>query len=88
MTPPSTGVGCRVESNTVAEIELGVLGRQCLDQRIEDLEILTTEVAAWNESRDEQPVRVNWQFTTADARIKLKRLDPVLDPLIPKLADH
>jgi hypothetical protein len=72
----------------MAEIELGVLGRQCLDQRIPDLEILTTEVDAWNERRDEQQVRVNWQFTTADARIKLKRLYPVLEPIISKLADH
>ena len=72
----------------MAEIELGVLGRQCLDQRLADLEILTTEVAAWNQRRDEQQVRVNWQFTTSDARIKLKRLYPVLDPITSKLADH
>ena len=71
-----------------AEIELGVLGRQCLDQRIPDLEILNSEVFAWNERRDEQQVRVNWQFTTADARIKLKRLYPILDPIISKLVDH
>lgn len=72
----------------MAEIELGVLGRQCLDQRLPDLEILTSEVLAWNERRDEQQVRVNWQFKTADARIKLKRLYPVLEPIISKLADH
>lgn len=72
----------------MAEIELGVLGRQCLDQRIPDLETLTTEVTAWNEHRDEQQVRVNWQFTTTDARIKLKRLYPVLDPINSKLVDH
>ena len=71
-----------------AEIELGVLGRQCLDQRIPDLEILTSEVFAWNERRDEQQVRVNWQFKTADAQIKLKRLYPILDPINSKLADH
>ena len=71
-----------------AEIERGVLGRQCLDQRIPELKLLTSEVAAWIEHRDEQQVRVNWQFTTADARIKLKRLSPVLDPIISKLADH
>ena len=65
-----------------------MLGRQCLDQRIPDLEILTSEVFAWNERRDEQQARVNGQFKTADAQVKLKRLYPVLDPIISKLADH
>ena len=86
------GVGSRRLNERGAEIERGVLGRQGLDQRIPELKLLTSEVAAWNEHRDEQQVRVNWQFTTADARIKLKRLspvlDPILDPIISKLADH
>jgi transposase len=72
----------------MAEIELGVLGRQCLDQRIPDLETLKSETAAWNKDRNAKEVQVNWQFTTADARIKLKRLYPILEPLNPKLADH
>ncbi len=62
----------------VAEIELSVLARQCLDRRIETREELEREVAAWEEQRNEQGVEVRWQFTTADARIKLRRLYPTL----------
>ena len=65
----------------MAEIELGVLGRQCLDRRIPDMNELTSEVAAWVNDRNEKKVRVNWQFTTPDARVKLKRLYPVLEPI-------
>ena len=72
----------------MAEIELGSRGKPCLDQRLPNLETRTTEVAAGNARRNEQQVRFNWQFTTADARIKLKRLDPVREPLTPKLVDH
>ena len=64
----------------VAEIELSALGRQCLDRRIPDRATLTAEVAAWEEERNAAAVTVNWQFTTADARIKLKHLYPVLEP--------
>jgi hypothetical protein len=60
----------------VAEIELSVLARQCLDRRIETREELEREVAAWEEDRNERMVEVVWQFTTADARIKLHRLYP------------
>ena len=60
----------------VAEIELSVLARQCLDRRIETREELEREVAAWEEDRNEGRVEVKWQFTTADARIKLHRLYP------------
>ena len=60
----------------VAEIELSVLSRQCLDRRIPDLESLTREVAAWEQARNADPRPVNWRFTTPDARIKLKRLYP------------
>jgi len=60
----------------VAEIELSVLSRQCLDRRIPDLETLTREVAAWEQARNADPRPVNWRFTTPDARIKLKRLYP------------
>ena len=72
----------------MAEIELGVLGRQCLDRRIADLATLKSEVAAWELARNAEQVRINWQFTTADARIKLKRLYPVTEPINLKLADH
>lgn len=60
----------------VAEIELSVLSRQCLDRRIPDLETLTREVAAWEQARNADPRPVNWRFTIPDARIKLKRLYP------------
>jgi hypothetical protein len=60
----------------VAEIELSVLARQCLDRRIESAEELRREVEAWEEDRNERGVEVEWQFTTADARIKLHRLYP------------
>jgi hypothetical protein len=62
----------------VAEIELSVLARQCLDRRIETREDLEREVAAWEQERNERGVEVRWQFTTADARIKLRRLYPAL----------
>jgi hypothetical protein len=62
----------------MAEIELSVLARQCLDRRIETREELEREVAAWEEKRNERGVQIRWRFTTADARIKLRRLYPVL----------
>ncbi len=62
----------------IAEIELNVLGRQCLGQRIPDKPTLTREVAAWEAQRNADQAKVNWRFTTADARIKLKRLYPNL----------
>jgi hypothetical protein len=62
----------------VAECELSVVARQCLDRRIPDLEALRREVAAWERARNEAVVKVDWQFTTADARIKLKRLYPTV----------
>lgn len=62
----------------IAEIELSHLNRQCLDRRIADKETIIREVTAWNTQRNKQSTVVNWQFTTADARIKLKRLYPVL----------
>ena len=62
----------------VAEIELSVLARQCLDRRIGEAEELRREVAAWEAERNERTAAVRWRFTTADARIKLRRLYPVL----------
>ena len=60
----------------MAEIELSILSRQCLDRRIPDIDTLTQEVAAWEQTRNASPRPVNWRFTTLDARIKLKRLYP------------
>jgi transposase len=63
----------------VAEMELSVLARQCLDRRIPDLEALRGEAAAWVAARNAAVVKVDWQFTTADARVKLKRLYPTIE---------
>jgi hypothetical protein len=60
----------------MAEIELSVLQRQCLNRRIPDQETFTREVAAWEHKRNHTAVKVNWRFTTKDARIKLKKLYP------------
>jgi hypothetical protein len=60
----------------MAEIELSVLARQCLDRRIPDAAVLKCSVAAWETRRNQAQVKVDWRFTTADARIKLKRLYP------------
>jgi hypothetical protein len=60
----------------MAEIELSVLSRQCLDRRVPDLETLAAEVDAWRQARDAKGGAINWRFTTDDARIKLKRLYP------------
>jgi len=61
----------------MAEIELSVLARQCLDQRLESSVKLRQEIEAWALARNEQSANIKWQFTTADARIKLHRLYPV-----------
>jgi hypothetical protein len=60
----------------MAEIELSVLERQCLDRRLPDLATLAAEVAAWQDRRNAAGGTVDWRFTSADARIKLKRLYP------------
>jgi transposase len=62
----------------MAEIELSVLARQCLRQRIPDAVTLAAEVAAWEQRRNEAGARTEWRFTTEDARIKLKHLYPSL----------
>jgi transposase len=64
----------------MAEIELSVLSRQCLDRRIPDQEALKHETAAWVERRNTGKATIEWRFTTADARIKLKKLYPTLKP--------
>lgn len=62
----------------MAEIELSHLSRQCLDQRLGEKAILDVEVKAWTKARNEKKTIANWQFTTADARIKLRRLYPTI----------
>jgi len=60
----------------MAEIELSALSRQCLDRRIPDQDTLKSEVKACEDDRNNNVVKVQWRFTTADARIKLKHLNP------------
>jgi hypothetical protein len=60
----------------IAECEFSVLSRQCLDRRIEDADYLGREVTAWKSDRNQNAKEVNWQFTTNDARVKLRRLYP------------
>jgi hypothetical protein len=62
----------------MAEIEIGVLSRQCLSKYIKSKERMIAEIAAWEQQRNEADATVDWQFTTADARIKLKKLYPVI----------
>lgn len=63
----------------MAEIELNVLNSQCLNRRIDDINIVRKEVQAWQEFRNNKNAKVNWQFTTEDARIKLSRLYPTFN---------
>jgi hypothetical protein len=62
----------------MAEIELSVLSRQCLDRRVPDFETLKAEACAWQERRDVAGRKIEWCFNTEDARLKLKRLYPSL----------
>ena len=62
----------------MAEIELSHLSRQCLDQRLGERAILEKEVKAWTKKRNEKKIIANWQFTTTDARIKLRKLYPTI----------
>lgn len=63
----------------MAEIELSILSRQCLERRIPDLATLKTEVAAWQDDRNHEETWIDWRFTTADARVKLHRLYPSIN---------
>jgi hypothetical protein len=72
----------------VAGIELSVRARQCLNRRVPDMQTLVQEVAAWERDRTAAAVKVDWQFTAADARAKLKRLYPTLEPVESAVADH
>jgi DDE superfamily endonuclease len=62
----------------MAESELSVVSRQCLDRRIPDMQTLITEIAAWQSDRNKHNAKADWQFTSTDARIKLKQLYPLL----------
>jgi hypothetical protein len=62
----------------IAEIELSALTRQCLDRRLGDIELLNSELAAWQNEINTDQRQVDWQFTTDDARIKLRHLYPTL----------
>jgi len=72
----------------MAEIELSVLARQCLDRRIAGREDLAREVAAWEAERNAAQVTIDWRFTTDDARIKLKHLYPTLVHLAADTKEH
>jgi hypothetical protein len=63
----------------VAEIELGVLNRQCMSRRIGDARSLKRQLSTWGQSRNSSGGRVRWQFTTAKARVKLQRLYPLIE---------
>ena len=72
----------------MAETELRILSRQCLDRRLPDRDALTAEVAAWERDRNAAQCRVDWQFTTTEGGVKLKRLYPVLQPVSSGVLDH
>ncbi len=63
----------------MAEIELNVINGQCLNRRIDDISLVKSEVEAWQNHRNNTDARINWQFTTEEARIKLKRLYPTYE---------
>jgi hypothetical protein len=60
----------------MAETELSILSRQCLDRRLDCKELMTSEVDVWERDRNSRESKINWQFTTNNARVKLKRLYP------------
>ncbi|MCP5275493.1 MAG: transposase [Burkholderiales bacterium] len=62
----------------MAECEFSVLSRQCLNRRLADMETVRREVDAWTATRNRSTATVEWQFTTEDARIKLKQLYPAI----------
>jgi hypothetical protein len=60
----------------MAEIEIGIMNRQCQDRRIEDADLMRQEIAAWEEARNANRARIHWRFTITAARVKLERLSP------------
>ena len=73
--PPVVATG-EPEGLNMAEIELSVLSRQCLDRRIPDFETLEGEVKSWDRQRNQKKTWIDWRFTADDARTKLHRLYP------------
>jgi hypothetical protein len=71
----------------MAETELGILGRQCLDRRLPDRLKLTTEAAAWERDRNKTECQIDWQFA-ADARVSLRRLYAIIEPVNSGRSDH
>ena len=77
-------LGAVAESKTIdgwlnmAEIKLSVLARQCLDQRMAEFETLATEVAAWLKACHQKQSWIDWRFTSANAQVKLQRLNPFI----------
>lgn len=63
----------------MAEIGINIMTRECLDRRIPDIESLRNELKAWNDAYSQEPSPINWQFKTADSRVKLKKLYPDID---------
>jgi hypothetical protein len=63
----------------MAEIELSILGRQCLDRRINTIQTIEREVDQWQKERNNKASPMNWRFKTSDARIKLKKLYPTIN---------
>jgi transposase len=72
----------------MAETELSIVSRQCLRRRIGEAFTLVTEIAAWEAARNSARSKVHWHFTTADARIKLQRLYPVIELVSPAEGKH
>ena len=70
----------------MAEIEIGAMVGQCLNRRLPDRETLRREVDAWQQRRNREAVRVDWRFTTADARIKLTSLSPSIPKMTKMMA--
>jgi len=63
----------------MAEIELRIMNRQCLDRRIDDAAVVRREVTTWEGDRNERGCRIHWTFTLAAARLKLKKLYPSME---------
>ena len=63
----------------MAETEIGILSRQCLGRRLEDAGAVQAEVGPWEAERNEAKVTINWRFTVADARVKLKNVYPSIE---------
>jgi hypothetical protein len=63
----------------IAEIEIGIMNRQCLNRRMEDRQLVRREVAAWEDQRNTEEAKVRWTFTVSKARVKLKRIYPSIE---------